>query len=196
MNLTGWWDFLLKLSVTVRGIPSPPPSLHLNYTAVLNKCPRKELELATNISATHALMLQISLLSEVAYRALVFAFSWRDILKSSSRQQQKQQQITLASNLTNPVKQPSGLSTKTFWKQKHPAFCAAQERTVFLRSFPTMTVVLSVLIAFLCPQIFFSNFDSLMLPFSPDTAGSKRACLNTSENLMIRRIIHLHDICW
>lgn len=90
MNLTGWWDFLLKLSVTVRGIPSPPPSLHLNYTAVLNKCPRKELELATNISATHALMLQISLLSEVAYRALVFAFSWRDILKSSSRQQQKQ----------------------------------------------------------------------------------------------------------
>lgn len=75
MHLAGWWDFLLKLSVTVRGIPSPPPSPHLNYPAVLNKCPRKELELATHISATPGLMLQISLFSEVAYRALLFALS-------------------------------------------------------------------------------------------------------------------------
>lgn len=90
MHLTGWWDFLLKLSVTVRIIPSPPLSRHLNYTAILHKCPRKELELATNISATHGLMLQILLFSEVAYRALLFDLSWGDILKLSSRQQQKQ----------------------------------------------------------------------------------------------------------
>lgn len=90
MHLTGWWAFLLKLSVTVRRIPSPPPSPHMNYTAVLNKCPRKELELATNISATPGLMLQISLFSEAAYRVLLFALYWGDILKLSFRQQQKQ----------------------------------------------------------------------------------------------------------
>lgn len=62
MPLTG---FLLKLSVTVRWIPSPPLYPHLHYTTVLNKCPRKELELATNFSATHGLIVQIPLFREV-----------------------------------------------------------------------------------------------------------------------------------
>lgn len=87
MPLTGWWDFLLNLWVTMRGILSPPPSPHLNYTTVLNKYPREELELATNISATHGLMHQISLFREVTYRALLFALSWGNILKLFSRQQ-------------------------------------------------------------------------------------------------------------